>query len=51
MTNKAVDILEERLNSCGAEIIAELLKIDGDVESQLAEAENWGNKMGQILRK
>lgn len=46
---KAVDILEKRLESCGAEIISEALKIDGDVDSGAEEAEEWGKKIGQKL--
>ena len=46
----AVDILEKRLRNCGAEIIADSLKIDGDVEPKCEEAKNWGKKIGEILR-
>jgi len=45
---KAVDILEETLKSCGAEIITDSLKIDGDVESE--ELKDWGKKIGQALK-
>ena len=48
---KAVNILEERLKSCGAEIITDSLKIDGDVELKLEEAKDWGKKIGQLLLK
>jgi len=41
---KAVDVLEKGLESCGAEIIVESFKIDGDVESATEEAEEWGKK-------
>jgi len=46
---KAVDILEERLKSCGAEIIMDSLKIDGDIQPQLEKAEDWGKNLGKIL--
>jgi len=35
-----VDILEGRLKSCGAEIIIDSLKIDGNIESKLNRAED-----------
>jgi flavodoxin I len=46
---EAVDILERRLKECGARIIIDSLKIDGDVELHLKEAETWGEKAGQKL--
>lgn len=46
---KAVDILEERLKSCRAEIVVDSLKVDGDVEPQLEEAKEWGEKIGKAL--
>ncbi len=48
---KAVDILEERLKSCGAQIIIDSLKIDGDIEPQLKKAEDWGKNLGEKLNK
>lgn len=42
---EAVDILENRLESCGAKIITESLKVDGDVGSQLDEAGKWAEKV------
>ncbi len=44
---EAVDILENRLESCGAKIIVECLKIDGDVASQLDEAGKWAERVLQ----
>ena len=46
----AVDILEKRLKNCGAEIVIDSLKIDGDVEPKCEEAKNWGKKIGEILK-
>ena len=46
---KAVDILEERLKECGAEIIVDSLKIDGDGDLHLKEAEAWGEKAGRMF--
>ena len=48
---KAVDILEERLKSCGAEIIIDSLKIDGDIQPQLEKAEDWGKSLGKRLNE
>ena len=45
---KAVEILEERLKSCGVEIIVDSLKIDGDIEPKLNKAEDWGKDLGEI---
>ena len=42
---KAVDILEDRLKECGAEIVIEGFKVDGDVVVALEEAEVWGEKV------
>ena len=42
---EAVDILENRLGSCGARIVLEGLKIDGDVESQFDIAGKWVNNL------
>ena len=47
----AVDILEDRLKNCGAEIVVDSLKIDGDVEPELEKAKEWGKQTGQRLRK
>ena len=46
---KAVDILEETLKKCGAEIVAEGLKVDGDVEPAFEDAEAWGLKVAKAL--
>nr|WP_321498541.1 flavodoxin [uncultured Methanolobus sp.] len=42
---EAVNILESRLESCGAELITEGLMIDGDVDSQLDLASEWAEKL------
>ena len=46
---EAVDILEKRLKECGAEIIIDSLKIDGDGDLHLKEAEAWGEKAGRMF--
>lgn len=46
---KAVDILEEKLKECGAQIVIEGLKVDGDVEVAKDEAETWGNEIAKCL--
>ena len=45
----AVDILEDALKKCGADIVAENLKIDGDVEPAFGDAEAWGAKVAGAL--
>ncbi len=47
---EAVNILEKRLRNCGAEIVIDSLKIDGDVEPKCEEAKEWGRKIGEILK-
>jgi len=46
---EAVDILEEALKKSGAEIVAESLKVDGDVEPAFEESEAWGLKVAEAL--
>ncbi len=46
---EAVDILEEALKKCGAEIVAESLKVDGDVEPAFEESEAWGLKVAEAF--
>ncbi len=45
----AVDILEEALRRCGAEIVVEGLKIDGDVLEAIGTGEEWGSKVAESL--
>jgi flavodoxin I len=47
---KAVDYLEKQLERCGAKIVTESLKIDGEVEPAMKDAENWGLKVAQSLQ-
>lgn len=44
---EAVNMLEERLKDCGAQVIVAGLKIDGDVDTQLDKAEEWAEKVVQ----
>lgn len=44
----AVDLLEERLKDCGAEIIAPCLKVDGDVEAAQNKARGWGKQLASV---
>ncbi|MGV8146941.1 MAG: flavodoxin [Alkaliphilus sp.] len=37
----AVTIIEEKLEECGAKIVEDCLKVDGDVDDALDEAKNW----------
>ena len=46
---EAVDILEETLKKCGADIVAENLKIDGDVEPAFQDVEAWGTKVAAAV--
>ena len=45
----AVDMLEETLKKCGAEIVVEGFKVDGEVEPTFADAEAWGLKVAKAL--
>ena len=46
---EAVNILEERLKKCGAEIIVKSFKIDGDIEPVMEVAESWGEEIVKSL--
>ncbi|MCK4519165.1 MAG: flavodoxin [Candidatus Omnitrophica bacterium] len=46
---KAVDVLENKMKECGAEIVIDSLKIDGDVESELEKVKDWGKRIGQMI--
>lgn len=45
----AVDILEERLENCGALIVAESFKVDGDIEPAFEDAKTWGLGVAEAL--
>ncbi|MEW6680644.1 MAG: flavodoxin [bacterium] len=45
----AVDILEQRLKSCGAEIVADSFKVDGEVEPELENIKNWAKELGGTI--
>ncbi len=46
---KKMDILEETPKKCGAEIVTESFKVDGDVEPAFEDAEAWGLKVAKAL--
>ena len=46
---EAVDILEGGLENCGAVIVAESFKVDGDVEPAFGDAKTWGSKVAEAL--
>ncbi|MCK4859422.1 MAG: flavodoxin [Candidatus Omnitrophica bacterium] len=46
---KAVDLLENRLKEHGSQIVTESFKIDGDVDSKLADAEAWAKNIASSL--
>jgi len=48
---EAVDILEETLKKCGAEIVTEGFKVDGEVEPAFEDAEAWGLKVAKLMQK
>ena len=45
----AVEILEEKLKKCGAQLVIEGLKIDGEVQPAMKQAEEWGEKIARSL--
>ena len=46
---KAVDDLEDKLKDCGAELVTESLRIDGDVDAQISLVEDWASKVAESL--
>jgi flavodoxin short chain len=46
---KAVDMLEERLKKCGAEVIVDGFRVDGDVDAAIGDAESWGSDVAQNI--
>ena len=46
---KTIDILEEILAKCGAGIIVGSLKVDGEIEPAMGDAEAWGLKIAKLL--
>ncbi len=46
---KAVDMLEERLKKCGAEVIVDGFRVDGDVDPAIGDAESWGSEVAQNI--
>ena len=46
---KAVDMLEERLKKCGAEVIVDGFRVDGDVDTAIGDAESWGSEVAQNI--
>ena len=46
---KAVDMLEERLEKCGAEVIVDGFRVDGDVDTAIGDAESWGSDVAQNI--
>ncbi|MFB3763959.1 MAG: flavodoxin [Methanotrichaceae archaeon] len=46
---QAVDILEDTLKKCGAKIVVEGLKVDGDVIEAIVDAETWGSEVAGAI--
>jgi flavodoxin I len=44
---RAVDILENKLKERGAQIVIEGLRVDGDIEPAMVDAEYWGLKIAE----
>lgn len=47
----AVDILENKLKDCGADIVVDSLKIDGDVDEAEQQAQLWGKQVASRRAK
>ena len=47
---EAVDLLQKKLKTCGAEIIAEGLKVDGDVIDAEPQAGEWAKQIAGLVR-
>jgi flavodoxin I len=45
----AVTIIETKLKECGAELVAEGFKVDGDIDLAMDDAEEWGKKVISAL--
>lgn len=41
----AVTIIETKVKECGGDIVLESLRVDGDVDPALGDAEDWGQKV------
>ena len=46
---EAVNTLEDTVTKCGAEIIAESFKVDGDIDPAMDDAEAWGLGIAKSL--
>ena len=46
---EAVNILEDTAKKCGAEIITESFKVDGDIDPAMDDAEAWGFDIAKSL--
>jgi len=46
----AVDLLEKKLKTCGAEIVAPALKVDGDVTEAEDMAKQWAAQIAGLVR-
>ena len=42
---EAVTLIETKLKECGAAIVTESLRVDGDVDPALGDAEDWAQKV------
>ena len=46
---KAVDLLENRLKECGADVVTPSLRVDGDVKAAKDRAYEWGRQLARSL--
>lgn len=46
---EAVVMIEDKLKECNAKVIVESLKIDGDIEPALVDAESWGKSAARAF--
>lgn len=46
---QAVEILEDTLKKCGAKIVVDAFKVDGDVIEAIVDAEGWGSEVAGAI--
>jgi len=46
---EAVTLIETKLKECGAELVTESLRVDGDVDPAMGDAEAWGERVATSI--
>ena len=46
---QAIEILEDTLKKCGAKIVVDGFKVDGDVIEAIVDAETWGSEVAGAI--